>query len=198
MPRQAAIAPEAGRSTVLTRERPAAPTRNVQETEAQPWPVPQAPPAVQEKSGEPPSWPAVPKARPRRRRWRGALSTLLTVAIAAGVGAYVWERAHETLKITSAAVAVTNPPAGCNVTANIVGTIYTNGRGGPISYEWLRGSEKNAPVLVADDASGSQTVQVALKWGFRGKGTYQAVAELRVLEPEQAQASTTFTYSCSR
>jgi serine/threonine protein kinase len=206
-PGQAAVAPEAGRSTVLIRERltglagsesPAAPTQNVQETVAQPWPAPQAPPVVQEKSGEPPWWPALPTPRHRRRRWRGALSTLLTAAIAAGVGAYVWQRSHETLKITSAAVAVTNPPVGCDVTVNIIGTIYTNGRGGPIRYEWIRGSEKNAPVLVADDASGSQAVQVELKWGFRGKGTDQAVAELRVLEPEQAQASTTFTYSCSR
>jgi len=109
----------------------------------------------------------------------------------------VWGRTHETLKITSAAVALTKPPVGCDVTVNIIGTIYTNGRGGPISYEWLRGSEKKAPVLVVDDASGSQTVQVELKWAFHGKGTYQAVAEFRVLEPDQAQASTTFTYSCS-
>jgi hypothetical protein len=104
------------------------------------------------------------------------------------------------LQVTSASVAVANPPAGCNVTVNITGTVYTNGRGGPISYEWIRGSQKGpettTPILVADDASGSQTVRVELKWSFHGRGTDQAVAKFRVLKPEPAVASTTFTYSC--
>jgi hypothetical protein len=114
----------------------------------------------------------------------------------AGVGIYVWQQKHEALRVTSAAVAVANPPVGCNATADIFGTVYTNGRGGPISYQWIRGSAKNAPVLVADDASGSQTVRVELKWTFHGKGTDQAVVEFRVLKPDPAVASTTFTYSC--
>jgi hypothetical protein len=151
-------------------------------------------------NGEPPAWPAAPEwpAPRRRRRWRPALSTLLTTAIVAGVGIYVWQQKHETLQVTSATVAVANPPAGCDVTANVIGTVYTNGRGGPISYEWIRDGAKNAPVLVADDASGSQTVRVELKWTFHGRGTHQAVVEFRVLKPEQAVASTTFTYSYPR
>jgi serine/threonine-protein kinase len=205
-PVQDTAAAAAERSTLLTPERlaglegtgsVAAAVRTVQDASARPAPAPQAPPPAQGNSGGPPEWPAVPKGRHRRRRrWRGALSTLITAAIAAGAWIYVWERAHETLQVTSAAVAVAKPPAGCNATVTIIGTVYTNGRGGPVSYEWLRGSEKNAPVLVADDASGSRTVQVELKWAFRGKGTDQAVAEFRVLKPEQARASTTFTYSC--
>jgi hypothetical protein len=51
--------------------------------------------------------------------------------------------------------------------------------------------------LVADDASGNKTVQVHLKWPFHGKGTIQAVARLRVLTPDTAEASITFPYSCA-
>ena len=52
--------------------------------------------------------------------------------------------------------------------------------------------------LVADDASGSDTVQVSLQWAFNGKGTGQAVAELRVLSPGQAQSSIIIPYSCPK
>jgi hypothetical protein len=205
-PVHGAVLPEARRPAVLTPERPggaetvAAPLWMARDAAARPEPVPPVPAArAQGNSGGTPEWPAVPDSRRRRRRrWRGVLSTLLTTAIVAGVGIYMWARTHETLQVTSATVAVANPPAGCDVTVDVIGTIYTNGRGGPISYEWIRGSEKNAPVLVADDASGARTVRVELKWAFHGKGTDQAVAELSVLRPEPAVASTTFTYSCRR
>jgi hypothetical protein len=205
-PGQAAVLPEAGRSAVLTSDRlaesPTASILMVQGAAPQPGaaaPQPgaalQAPPAAGGNNGEPPAWPAVPSRR-HRRRWRPALSTLLTTAIVAGVGIYVWQQKHETLRVTSAAVAVAKPPVGCDATANIIGTVYTNGRGGSVSYQWIRGSAKNAPVLVADNASGSQMLRVELKWTFHGKGTDQAVVEFRVLKPEPAVASTTFTYSC--
>jgi serine/threonine protein kinase len=194
-PVRAAVLPEAGRSTVLTSDRLAeSPTRSIVIVQGAA-PQPGAPPAAGGNNGEPPAWPAVPIRR-HRRRWRPALSTLLTTAIVAGVGVYVWQQKHETLRVTSAAVAVAHPPAGCDATANVIGTVYTNGRGGPVSYQWIRGSAKNAPVLVADNASGSQTLRVELKWTFHGRGTDQAVVEFRVLKPERAVASTTFTYSC--
>jgi hypothetical protein len=140
--------------------------------------------------------PAAPKGRHRRRRWRSAVSTLLTAAIVVGVGIFVWQRTHEKLQVTSAEVAVANPAAPCNITFQVTGTIHTNGRGGSISYQGVQDSEKNAPVLTADAARGSDTVQVELKWAFHGKGTHHAVAELRVLQPQQAVASAAFTYSC--
>jgi hypothetical protein len=125
------------------------------------------------------------------------VSTLVTAAIVAGAGVYLWERAHQTLKITSVKVTAAKESVGCNGTADIIGTISTNGHGGPIKYEWVRGVAADAP-LVADDASGSDTVQVALKWAFHGKGTGSAVAELRVLDPQQDEASIIFPYSCPK
>jgi len=157
----------------------------------------QTPPAgAGRSSAGAPAWPAPSKRRPRRRRWGGLISTVLTVALAAGVWIYVWDRTHEKLKITSVAVTAANQSVGCNGTADIIGTINTNGHGGPVTYQWIYGTNQNPPVLTADDASGSDKVQVQLKWAFHGKGTGKAVAKLRVLTPDPAEASITFPYSC--
>ena len=56
----------------------------------------------------PDGWPAA-QPRRRRRRWTGLLSSLLTVAIVAGIAGYVWNKTHQTLKVTAAAVSVANP-----------------------------------------------------------------------------------------
>ncbi len=161
------------------------------------WPSPSA---VRADSVGVPNWPmppAPPRRRPPRRRWAGLLSTLITLALAAGVLAYVYKRTHDKLTITGVTVTVANQVVGCNRTADIIGTITTNGHGGPVSYQWVRGTEPPMAALVADDASGSKTVQVHLEWAFHGKGTVQAVAKLRVLTPGSAEASVTFPYSCS-
>ena len=129
--------------------------------------------------------------------WRGVVSTLVTAAIVAGVGVYLWEREHQTLKITEVNVTAANKSVGCGGTADIIGTITTNGHGGPISYQWVEDGVAK-PRLVADDASGSNKVQVSLQWKFNGKGTGQAVAELLVLDPQQAQSSIIIPYSCSK
>jgi serine/threonine protein kinase len=142
----------------------------------------------------PPEWPVTP---PRRSRsmWPGVVSTLITAAIVAGVGAYFWINTHQVLQITKLSVTADNQMVGCTGTADIVGTISTNGHGGPISYRWVLGGVAD-PTLTAEDASGSDTVQVELKWPFHSRGAGQAVAELVVLKPQQDQASITFPYSC--
>jgi hypothetical protein len=101
------------------------------------------------------------------------------------------------LKITNVDVTATNKSVGCDGTAEIVGTISTNGHGGTISYQWVRNGVADK-VLVADDASGSNTVRIPLNWAFHGKGTGQDVAELRVLDPQADESSITFPYSCPR
>ena len=162
---------------------------------AQPGPVQSAPQAASGRRNSTPDWPAA-RQRPRRRPvWRGVVSTLITAAIAAGVGAYIWEREHQAFKITNVHLGTANELVGCNGTADLIGTITTNGRGGTISYQWVEDGQAK-PTLVADAASGSDKTQVELKWALHGRGTGSFVAQLRVLDPQQGESSITFPYSC--
>jgi serine/threonine protein kinase len=212
------VTPESGRATVLTPERmaelsgpntvgmppwelAAPPVRRPTPPPVPPQPGPtirSEPQAAAGRGNGTPDWPAAPRQAPRPRprpAWRGVVSTLITAAIVAGVGVYLWEREHQTLKITGASVAPANSSVGCNGTADIIGTISTNGHGGTVSYQWVEDGVAE-PTLVADDASGSDTVRVPLKWAFHGKGKGQAVAELRVLNPQQYESSIIIPYSC--
>jgi serine/threonine-protein kinase len=183
------------------------PPWELQETRAQPAADPRAqsvPPTIRENDGGAPTgapaWPAGPDRRPPRprRRWRAALSTLVTVAIAAGVLFYVWHQSKGKLVVTSVSVTAPSGSVGCDGMADIVGTISTNGHGGPITYQWTHTGEKGAaPVQQADDASGSDTVTLHLKWTLHGKGTTQPVAKLRVLTPGTAADSVSFSYHCA-
>ena len=133
-------------------------------------------------SGGPDGWPTA-RPRRRRRRWTGVLSSLLTFAIVAGVADYVWNKTHQTLKVTAATVSVANPgKIGCNSTVDVVGLIFTNGNGGPITYQWTKDGE-NLPTGTVTAASGQQQVRVDLQWHLRGKGTHHAVAIFQVFTP---------------
>jgi serine/threonine protein kinase len=212
------VPPESGRSTVLIPERMAG-WSGPPMGDAPPWgppgpsepsawrstpfpvppqpgpPVPSAPQAATGRGNPTPNWPVTRRGRRSRHAWRDVVSTLITAAIVAGVGVYLWEREHQTLKITGVGVTAANESVGCNGTADLIGTISTNGHGGTISYQWVRNGVADK-TLVADDASGSNTVRISLKWAFHGKGTGQAVAELRVLDPQEDEGSITFPYSC--
>jgi hypothetical protein len=148
-------------------------------------------------NGGPDGWPTA-RPRPRRRRWTGVLSSLLTVAIVAGIAAYVWTKTHQTLKITAATVSVTNPDKiACNSTVDVVGTIFTNGKGGPITYQWTKDGE-NLPTGTVTAASGQQQVRVELRWYLRGKGIHHAAAIFQVFTPNVISAqSASFTYQCA-
>ena len=135
----------------------------------------------------------------RRPRCRGVLSTLVTVVIVAGGAAYAWHKTHQSLTVTAVSVAVANQPGNrCDVTVTLIGTIVTNGHGGPVTYQWIRDSSDVLPAQTVTAATGSDTAQVSLNWQFNGPGTKQAVAELHVLAPTAGTASTAFTYSCAR
>ncbi|HEY6788808.1 MAG TPA: serine/threonine-protein kinase, partial [Trebonia sp.] len=148
------------------------------------------------RNGGPQAWPTA-RPRPRRRRWAGVLSSLLTFAIVAGIAAYVWNKTHQTLKVTAATVSIANPDKiGCDSTVDVVGTIFTNGNGGPITYQWTKGGE-NLAVSTVTAASGQHQVRVDLNWLLQGKGTHEAVAILQVFTPNVvSQQSATFTYKC--
>ena len=152
--------------------------------------------ALPANSGGIPAWPVPPPRAPRRRRWLGVLSTLLTIALAAGVWAYVWERSHDKLAINSVSVKSGTSNVGCNGTEEVIGTIGTNGHPGPIRYEWVRSGAANPQVYLAQAGSDSDLVRVTLQWAFHGKGTGTASATLRVLSPQAASFTINIPYSC--
>lgn len=155
-------------------------------------------PAIAAAAGRATRWPAPPPRRRKRRRWRTAVSTFVTAAILGAVGVILWQLAHDHLQVTAVAVAPAQLPGQrCNVTVNVVGTIETNGRGGAVSYEWIRGGGLRSPVSAVTAATGHATVRVYLRWSFRGSGSYHAEATLRVLTPGVASGHTAFTYLCT-
>jgi hypothetical protein len=134
--------------------------------------------------------------RPRRRpRWRGVVSTLVTVAIVGGVAAYVWNK-HQALAVSGVSVAVANPPSTrCDVTVALVGTIVTNGKGGKVTYQWFKDATA-LPAQTVTAGTGQNTVRVTLDWRFDGPATEQETAQLQVLSPDPGTASTSFSYAC--
>ncbi len=145
----------------------------------------------------PDGWPTV-RRRSRSRRLAGVLSSTLTFALVAGIGAYVWNKTHQTLKVTAATVSVAQPgKIACNATVDVVGTIYTNGKGGPVTYQWTKDGE-NLPTGTVTAASGQREVRVDLKWNLRGAGNHRAVAIFQVFTPNVISAqSASFTYECA-
>jgi serine/threonine protein kinase len=183
----------------------------VMAVDAPPWPRPQGPELVDLDQGKgkrsgargnqdnrgPDGWPA-PRPKRRRRRWTGLLSSLLTVVIVAAIAGYVWNKTHQTLKVTSTAVTVANPgKIGCNSTVDLIGTIATNGKGGPITYQWTKDGQ-NLPTGTVTATSGDQEVQVELKWYLAGKGVHHATALFQVFTPNViSEQSASFTYTCT-
>jgi serine/threonine-protein kinase len=153
-------------------------------------------PGTQEVGG--PAWPGTVKARTKRRkpRWRGLVSSLITLAIVGGIGFYVWHRNQtQPLKVSSVKVALAGQPKNCASTVELTGTIVTNGKGGQITYQWTQNGNAQSAATVTD-ATGQDIVQVTLRWSFHGKGSQQALAELQVLTPTSAVGNTQFAYSC--
>ena len=110
----------------------------------------------------------------------------------------MWKKAHQTLKITAATVSVANPgKIACNSTVDVVGTIFTNGKGGPITYQWTKDGE-NLPTGTVTASSGQQQVRVELQWVPGGKGIHHAAAIFQVFTPNVISAqSASFTYTCT-
>jgi hypothetical protein len=145
----------------------------------------------------PPGWPAA-RPRSRRRRWPRTLGGgLLTLAILAGVAGYLWWERQNPLVVTAAVVAPAEPPGDrCDVTVDVVGTVQTNGRGGTVTYQWIRSDGEISTVLDQSVPEGSASTQVHLFWSFSGQGRYRATATLKILAPTPIETSGEFTYAC--
>ncbi|WP_436528679.1 hypothetical protein [Actinoplanes sp. HUAS TT8] len=147
-----------------------------------------------------PGWPgATPpqRSRPLWRRVVSLLSSLLTLALVAVVGLYLWQRLQP-IEVEGVTVAVPKPPGNqCNVTVDVIATVRTNGRSGAIRYQWFR-SDTSGGVLTEQVSRGQRSVTLTLRWTFSGTGTTTETATVNIVEPSPIQASTPVDYRCRR
>ncbi|MEW2379738.1 hypothetical protein AB0883_27040 [Micromonospora sp. NPDC047812] len=147
-----------------------------------------------------PAWPvpAPPRRRPVWRTVTSVLSTLLTVALLAVVGLYLWQRISP-LEVTGVTVAVPQPAGDrCDVTVDVVATVSTNGRAGEIRYQWLRTGSAPGSLLTERVGRGQRTVELTLRWTFSGVGTTTETATVNITSPAPVQAETPVSYDCRR
>ncbi|GAA2703803.1 hypothetical protein ACFY2R_21490 [Micromonospora olivasterospora] len=156
--------------------------------------VPATPPGA-------PAWPATaPASRPRPlwRRGVSVLSTLLTLALVAVVGLYLFERLSP-LEVEGVTVAVPRPAGNrCDVTVDVVATVRTNGRGGTIRYQWLRSDAPPGALLTERVGRGQRSATLTLKWTFSGVGATTETATVNIIEPSPVQAGVRLAYRCRR
>lgn len=139
-----------------------------------------------------------PRPAPRRRlsRLLGVLNTAVALVLV-GVALWMLFGRTEPLVARAATVAPATPLGdACDVTVDIVGTITTNGEPGSVRYQWIRSDGQTSAELVQPVERGATTAQVHLLWTLSGRGTYQAQAVLRVLEPAPSEVAGGFTYRC--
>lgn len=145
-----------------------------------------------------PAWGSGATAGPARRRRPGRwLGGLLGTAVVAAVIAVLLTRPHGSLAVESTSVSAAAPGTACDVTVDVIGTIITNGRAGTVTYQWLRNDGQPSAVLTQSVPAGTGTTQVHLPWTLSGRGRFDAVATLRVLEPGRSESVGRFTYACS-
>ncbi|WP_336115494.1 hypothetical protein [Streptomyces sp. PTD9-10] len=139
--------------------------------------------------------PARQRPRPRRRR-RG---WIIGTAVVATAAVLLWLLLRPAPAPAVVAVRV-QAPAGtlhCGRTADLVGVVTTDGRGGPVTYRWLRGDGQDSGELVSTAHRGERRLRVHLRWTVRGPGRFRGTARLRIAHqrtPMEAKAS--FTYVC--
>ncbi|MEU0437755.1 hypothetical protein ABZ153_40450 [Streptomyces sp. NPDC006290] len=141
--------------------------------------------------------PVPPDSRPHRRRRRAWIATTTFLTVAAVL---LWLLLRSSPAPTVTAVEV-RAPAGrlhCGQTADLVGVVTTDGRGGPVTYHWLRSDGHDSGELVHMARRGDRRVTVHLRWTVRGPGSFRGTARLRIAHQRKApEAEATFSYACS-
>ncbi|MET7986173.1 hypothetical protein [Streptomyces sp. NPDC005281] len=137
----------------------------------------------------------VPSAVPvRRRTWRRhVLPALVLLAVVAFL---LWHRTGPSLGVDDVTVSAASPTPGCDETADITGTVTTNGRPGEITYRWVRSDGTSSKILHEDLTHNQKRARLHLLWTFQGEGRYAARAELHLLSPVRRTVSTRLTYHC--
>lgn len=134
------------------------------------------------------------RSRRRRRRLLGWLLPLLVLLVVLAI--LLWQRSGPQPTVNGASVTASPQNVTCNGTANINGTLHTNGASGTITYRWRRSDGTISDTLRQQVTKGSADVHVVLLWSFNGKGTLHATATLEVLSPSPISAAADFTYTC--
>ncbi|MET9895663.1 hypothetical protein ABZZ47_36805 [Streptomyces sp. NPDC006465] len=141
--------------------------------------------------------PVRPDSRPHRRRRRAWIATTAFLT-AAAVLLWLLLRPSPAPAVTAVEV---RAPAGrlhCGQTADLVGVVTTDGRGGPVTYHWIRSDGHDSGELVHMARRGDRRVTVHLRWTVRGPGSFRGTARLRIAhQSKPPEGEATFSYACS-
>jgi hypothetical protein len=132
------------------------------------------------------------------KRQRGGLRryALAAAVLIAVIAFLLWQRLGPGLAVESVTVQTDPRGPACDDTADVTGVVVTNGEPGTIEYRWLRSDGTASGTLRERLTTGQREARLHLLWTFRGRGTHEARAELRILAPGTRTASARFTYTC--
>ncbi|MFG2949342.1 hypothetical protein [Streptomyces adustus] len=145
-------------------------------------------------------WRTAPVPPGSSRRRRGRRAWIVTTAFLTAAAVLLWLLLRPAPAPTVTAVEVRAPagPLHCGQTADLVGVVTTDGRGGPVAYHWLRSDGQDSGELVHMAHRGDRRVTVHLRWTVRGPGSFQGSAQLRIAhQPKPIGAQASFSYACS-
>lgn len=138
--------------------------------------------------------PPAPSAPPARRGVRRhALPAVVLLCVLAFLA---WQRLGPDLAVRDAAVTARPATVRCEGTADLVGTVTTNGRPGVLTYRWTRSDGTSSGVLREELPRGRTQARLHLLWSFEGRGRYEGHAELRLLTPAERTARVDVAYDC--
>ncbi|MEU2384869.1 hypothetical protein ABZ606_09405 [Streptomyces sp. NPDC012461] len=138
--------------------------------------------------------PPAPSAPPVRRGVRRhALPAVVLLCVLAFLA---WQRLGPDLAVRDAAVTARPATVRCEGTADLVGTVTTNGRPGVLTYRWTRSDGTSSGVLREELPRGRTQARLHLLWSFEGRGRYEGHAELRLLTPAERTARVDVAYDC--
>ncbi|MFF3410548.1 hypothetical protein ACFYW8_30950 [Streptomyces sp. NPDC002742] len=141
--------------------------------------------------------PVPPDSRPHRRRRRAWIATTAFLT-AAAVLVWLLLRPSPAPMVTALEVRAPDGRLHCGQTADLVGVVTTDGRGGPVTYHWLRSDGQDSGELVHMARRGERRVTVHLRWTVRGPGRFRGTARLRIEHQDKPpEAEATFDYACS-
>jgi hypothetical protein len=167
---------------------------------------PVATPSTPQWTPPPPRTPSTPKRR-TGRRIMSALGTLIFLVALLYAAAVLLGKAPSpqallqqwgflnSVQVSSVTVAKADVTT-CNSQADVVGTVVTNGESGVFAYEWVDSDGHSSGRLNQTVRSGQGSVGVHYYWNFSGKGTHKGTATLRILAPNQIEATAPVSYTC--